>query len=64
VSVPAAVILPTDFHDRNRKAGKKFPRKYTAVQKVWKDTSKLRVDKIQEMPTTIHFRSLALYYAT
>jgi hypothetical protein len=58
------MILPTDFHDRNRKAGKKFLRKYTAVQKVWKDTSKLRVDKIQEIPAAIQFRSLVFYYAT
>jgi hypothetical protein len=63
VSVPAAVILPTDFQDRNRKAGKNFTPKYR-VQKLWKDKSKLREDKIQEVPATFHFRSLALYYAT
>jgi len=58
------MILPTDFHDRYRKAGKKFLHKYTGVQNVWKDTSKLRIDQIQEIPPTIQFTSLAFYYAT
>ena len=43
---------------------KKFLRKCTGVQKVWKDTSKLRVDKILKIPATTQFRRPAFYCAT